>query len=298
MLEREIRLFFAIKRELSQQLGTTRGWIACVLLWTLILLLIPVFLEKIEGSFLPAITAGVVAQSIVVVLALLPGWGALRVSIIAVILVICSWASEAIGVATGIPFGQYHYSDLLTPKVLEVPLLIPVAWMMMLIPSWGVAYTLLINDIQSSCRSNLHHVKAAALTGAAMVAWDFYVDPQMVALGVWEWRKPSCYFGTPLTNFVGWWSVAFLLTILVRPVDLPRRPLLVIYSVVWILEFLGLALIWGQPGPALVGFVGMGGLVVLAWRKEIDVDAKRAAPGSPIPVGNCPVGVDQERNAP
>jgi hypothetical protein len=34
------------------------------------------------------------------------------------------------------------------------------------------------------------------------------------------------------------------------------------------LDAVGLGLFWGQPGPALTGFVGMGLWVVLFWRKE------------------------------
>ena len=44
------------------------------------------------------------------------------------------FAIEAIGLATALPFGTYSYAALLGPKVLGVPLLIPLAWSMVSYP--------------------------------------------------------------------------------------------------------------------------------------------------------------------
>lgn len=216
------------------------------------------------------VSLGVGMQLLAVLLPLLPGWGASRLLMVVVVVMAISWASEAIGVATGFPFGDYRYSDALPCKLWGVPLLIPAAWMMMLIPSWSISYSLLNRVARPTSRPALLHLKAATMTGAAMVAWDLYVDPQMVSLGIWEWANPSGYFGTPLTNFLGWWIVAFLLTIIVRPSDLPRRPLLIVYTLTWGLEFFGLAFIWGQAGPAFFGFLGMGIFVFLGWKRELN----------------------------
>jgi hypothetical protein len=48
--------------------------------------------------------------------------------------------------------------------------------------------------------------------------------------------------------------------------------LLVIYGIVWILQAIGLAIFWGQPGPAAFGFVAMGlllGAALLHQRKAV-----------------------------
>ncbi len=240
------------------------------MVWVFILLITPLLLQHIEGSIAPVVGLGVMMQLLVVLLPLLSKWGVARILIVVVVVASISWASEAIGVATGFPFGAYQYSDLLPYKLREVPLLIPMAWIMMLIPSWSVSYSLLDWEVQPASLTALDHLKASTWTGAAMVAWDFYVDPQMVSLGIWEWENPSGYFGTPLTNFFGWWMVAFLLTIIVRPSNLPRRPLLIVYTLTWALEFFGLGFIWGQAGPAFFGFFGMGIFVFLGWKKELE----------------------------
>jgi uncharacterized membrane protein len=46
-----------------------------------------------------------------------------------VITVAISFASEAIGVATGLVFGAYHYTDLLGPKLLGVPPMIQIGYL-------------------------------------------------------------------------------------------------------------------------------------------------------------------------
>ena len=96
----------------------------------------------------------------------------------AVKIIILTWAIEAIGTATGFPFGSYSYTDHLQPQLLGVPLFIPLAWMMMLPPSWAVAQRL------SSSKGKLVFLVLGAL---AFTAWDLFLDPQMVKWGLWVW---------------------------------------------------------------------------------------------------------------
>ncbi|CAB4575478.1 unannotated protein [freshwater metagenome] len=51
-----------------------------------------------------------------------------------VIAVLFGFLIEQLGVTTGWPFGDYVYSDTLGPKVLEVPLVVPFAWLMIAHP--------------------------------------------------------------------------------------------------------------------------------------------------------------------
>lgn len=55
-----------------------------------------------------------------------------------------TWSFEQVGVATGAVYGAYHYSGMLGPKLGAVPLLIPLAWFMMIYPSYLI--TTLIVD--------------------------------------------------------------------------------------------------------------------------------------------------------
>jgi putative membrane protein len=86
----------------------------------------------------------------------------------------------------------------------------------------------------------------------------------MVGWGFWVWQQPGEYFGIPLVNYAGWLLVSGLVTWIVRPAPVPVTGLLVIYGIVWILQAIGLAVFWGQAGPAAFGFVAMGLLLVAA----------------------------------
>ena len=53
---------------------------------------------------------------------------------------VISLGAELLGTMTGAIFGRYYYTDELGPKLFgEVPIVIPLAWFLMLYPSWLIA---------------------------------------------------------------------------------------------------------------------------------------------------------------
>jgi putative membrane protein len=255
--EREWLKSWSLRRWLSL-------WLALLALWLLVWIVTPVAEWTGGDSTFPLLASlGVLTQAAVSVVALARAWPVSRVVRTAVIVLPVTWGVEAIGAATGVPFGHYDYTDALQPQLLGVPLLIPLAWLMMLPPAWAVAAVL-----HPAVRSEHARLVYAALSGAAFTAWDLYLDPQMVAHGLWIWEQPGSYFGIPWVNFAGWWAVATVLTWLVNPRDLSQRPLLIVYTLVWLFQAVGLGILWEQPGPALAGLLGMGVWAVAAWRKE------------------------------
>jgi putative membrane protein len=93
-------------------------------------------------------------------------------------------AAEAVGVATGVPFGSYAYGDDLGPKVLDVPVLVPMAWTMFAYPALLVGRT---------ARRSMP-VVAWPIGALALASWDVFLDPQMVAegTGAGRTRRPRC----------------------------------------------------------------------------------------------------------
>lgn len=226
-----------------------------VVVWMLAMISLPIFKWTIGVQVLSQVlTLAVVLQATAVLFILLRRWSWQRTLYAFSVITVFTLLIEIIGSHTGFPFGDYHYTALLTPQVGEVPLLIPAAWFMMLPPAWAVAHRFAHN------RWLFTAVSAAALT-----AWDLMLDPQMVAWNLWVWDQPGGYFGIPWQNYLGWLGTAVLLTLIIRPDNLPRRSLIIIYTITWFLETVGLLFFWDLAGPAIVGGLVMGAFVLLGW---------------------------------
>ncbi|MCB8989300.1 MAG: carotenoid biosynthesis protein [Ardenticatenaceae bacterium] len=216
-----------------------------------------------DAAKLPFINAGVLLQAAAVLVILVEAWGWQRAMKTAVFIALFTFSAEALGSTTGVPFGEYSYTDVLQPQLLGVPLLIPAAWLMMLPPAWATVAFLTQKPKWRGLPSPILFIILSAL---ALTVWDLLLDPQMVNWNLWVWQEAGGYFGIPWQNFWGWFLTAALLTAIIRPKALPIRPLLVIYTITCFLEVVGLALFWGMPGPALAGGLGMMVFVYIGWR--------------------------------
>jgi putative membrane protein len=133
-----------------------------------------------------------------------PGRTAMLFSVSAIV----SWALEEVGVRTGLVYGPYHYSDMLGAKLGEVPILIPLAWFMMIYPAWMTARALLNGVNQTSVPGN---AARAAVAASVISGWDMVMDPGMAAAGNWIWEKGGAYFGVPVHNYFGWLLTTFII---------------------------------------------------------------------------------------
>ncbi len=198
-------------------------WRLSLILWVGLLIATPISLWIAGDETFPRMaTLGVLAQVGATTLALASGWTLARLTWVLVIVLCGTLGIEALGAATGFPFGAYSYADTIPPQLAGVPLIIPAAWFMMLAPAWAVSDAILGRRLER--RSGRYALLHAALAGLAFTAWDLYLDPQMVARGLWAWEVSGGYFGIPWANFLGWWLSATLLTLVTRPRQLPRRP--------------------------------------------------------------------------
>jgi uncharacterized membrane protein len=224
------------------------GWVLCTIS-------LPIFRWFwSERGLRWSVTIGVVAQAITGLLMLGPAWGWTRTALTACIVLALGWAVEYLGSHTGFPFGRYHYTDRLWPRLGNVPLLIPVAWLMMLPPAWAIGQAI-------APQQRLLFVLTSAL---AFTVWDLFLDPQMVSWHLWVWERPGGYYGIPWVNYLGWFAAAAVITTVAAPPPSPTGQLGLVYAITWLLETVGLGLLWRQPGPALWGFLGMGSMLLWA----------------------------------
>ncbi len=187
-------------------------------------------------------------------------------------------AAEAVGVATGFPFGAYEYADTLGPKLFDVPLLVPAAWVMM-------AYPCLLAGRALTDRPAL----AVLASGWLLAAWDLFLDPQMVAAGHWRWSEPDPGLpgvdGIPLTNFAGWLLVALVIELAVHLVTPAGSvgpagtggtartsrtgvPALLL-GWTWLGSGLANLVFFGRPAVALYGTLAMGLVAAPALRRGL-----------------------------
>lgn len=233
-------------------------------IWVLVIIATPIALWTMgQPGLLTALQAGVLTQVVTVLLVLVRA-GLLRQALLAGAAVpLLGWFVEVVGQASGFPFGSYHYTPLLQPQLAGVPLLIPLAWLMMMPPAWAMA--LVIAGAQPGWRAR---VRRAAVAALAFTAWDLFLDPQMVAWNAWVWAVPGVYFGIPLLNFAGWLLVAFCVSLLLAPGSLPLAPLIMIYTVTCVLQTIGQLLFWQLAGPGVAGLAGMGGMLAWAYARR------------------------------
>ncbi|MGC4788889.1 carotenoid biosynthesis protein [Micromonospora sp. DT178] len=195
------------------------------------------------------------------------------------------FAIEALGVATGFPFGSYDYSGELGPKLAGVPLIIPLAWTWMAWPAWLAATRLTGGDAgggplgaggapgsgpgSGGRPGGRFPVRRIALAAVGLAAWDLFLDPQMVAEGYWVWRDATPALpglpGIPVSNYLGWMLFAVLMMSALRPLAGPAvattdgrdGPMFALWLWTYFSSVLAHAVFLDLPASALWGAVGM-----------------------------------------
>ena len=179
--------------------------------------------------------------------------------------------AEILGVHAGIPFGTYSYAGGLGPKVLGVPLIVGLAWVMMSHPASSVAARL-------SARPVVRWLVAAW----ALASWDVFLDPQMVSAHHWSWQLPAAHLpgidDVPLSNFGGWLLVALVLMAVLVPAagHEPAHddgPAVALWTWTWLSSTVANLLFFHRPAVAAWGFLAMGLLgipLAVALRRAVE----------------------------
>ena len=121
--------------------------------------------------------------------------------------------AEIVGVRYGFLFSPYSYTRVLVPHLLDVPLVMLCAWMVLVAYTWHLWRS--VTDLASPKSS---YLARAVVSAAWMTAIDLVIDPLAAnQLGYWRWVETSAYYGIPLHNFAGWFLVSLLIFLVTPP---------------------------------------------------------------------------------
>jgi uncharacterized membrane protein len=134
---------------------------------------------------------------------------------------VTSWVFEEVGVVTGLVYGPYHYTSTLGPWLGSVPILIPLAWFMLVYPSYVIANLVGHGWPVGTPGGRGHLLRLAVIGALVMTVWDLVVDPILSGptVGAWVWERGGSYFGVPLQNSLGWIVTTFTIYVLYRTVE-------------------------------------------------------------------------------
>lgn len=167
----------------------------------------PPFSLDWAGSFL------LFLEGSILVLAAMLCYGYLRALCAGAAIIVLSYLVETLGVNTGFPFGAYHYTPVLLPRLPGgVPLAVMFAWILIVLGGYGIVK----RRLPSKRGINV----GGALFGAILATLlDLAIEPVAAHVVLyWRWvaRGPMDYYGVPLMNFVAWFVVAFVLVVVVN----------------------------------------------------------------------------------
>ncbi len=116
-----------------------------------------------------------------------------------VVTALAGFAVEVAGVDSGRLFGQYHYGEVLGPKLLNTPLLIGFNWAMLIFCALAIA--------QSIKAPPLIHVLLVALL---MTGYDLALEPFAIKTSMWSWSTGI----PPVKNYIAWFVVSLIMAVL------------------------------------------------------------------------------------
>ncbi|MCB1441408.1 MAG: carotenoid biosynthesis protein [Methyloceanibacter sp.] len=137
---------------------------------------------------------------------------------------VIGWGFESISIMTGIPFGNYHYTDAMAPFLGHVPVSVMPAYCLMGYVSWAMARILVLQ--QDDCDTPSGKVLVPLVAALLMVLWDLSMDPLRATVEQrWIWHDGGRHLGVPLLNYLGWflvtWTMFQTYALLRQPAPVP-----------------------------------------------------------------------------
>ncbi len=180
------------------------------------------------------------------------GWAGIGI-FLAIALVVAN-AYENLSIATGFPFGLYHHTEAMGPKLFLVPVVVGPLFFCGSYIAWTLA-EILLGRARSAVVTPL--VAAFIVTG-----WDICGDAIGATVqGNWIYAAGGGYFGVPLSNFLGWylttWTIFQLFALTGRKARVREAGYWQQAPVFWAVMSLPYPLLWlGRPAGSVTDQAG------------------------------------------
>jgi len=148
-----------------------------------------------------------------------------NVLLAAVIIGCIGGAVQALGALTGIPFGPLVYTQEAGPRLFNtLPWFVPFIWIIAILASRGVA-RLILRPWRKLRRYGFWLI---GLTTVLALIFDLGLEPFATRLkNFWLWsptKLPVNWYGTPLSNFLGWMVTTILILAFTMPSLINKKP--------------------------------------------------------------------------
>ncbi len=146
-----------------------------------------------------------------------------------------AWLSEFSSIHNGFPYGHYYYLDITREKeiwVLGVPFMDSISYVFLAYASYSLALLVLSPLRRSKWMVYVLETKKirdslqVRILGAVLLVYlDIIIDPVALRgdrwfLGrIYGYPEQGVYFGVPLSNFLGWFAVGFLMIYSLQKID-------------------------------------------------------------------------------
>jgi uncharacterized membrane protein len=136
-------------------------------------------------------------------------YGAKGISVFALLCLGFGTLAESLSLRTGFPFGHYYFTDVMGPKLFQLPVLLALAYLGIGYAAWTLALLILGYVDKPICGKGV--LALPLLASFIMLAWDLAMDPNWSTLDhAWVWKQGGAYFGVPISNFFGWFFTGYL----------------------------------------------------------------------------------------
>jgi uncharacterized membrane protein len=161
--------------------------------------------------------------------------GAKRAALFCIVGYFIAWLSEYSSIHNGIPYGHYFYIEQTRGRelwFLGVPFMDSISYVFLAYASYSMALVVISpvllwkGTIYILETKKIRHSLYARILGTILFVYlDLIIDP--VALRGYKWflgqiygyPEEGIYFGVPVSNFIGWFVVGFLMIYALQKID-------------------------------------------------------------------------------